>query len=216
MLTRRNLLFGLLFVALVFGAMHIFRGTSNKNAASSTKQTAACVLHKTSKHHKHAAAHHSGKLHKQTMSCTTRKTKAPVVALRVKRPVHHPLRSYARHLVAVLDRSRAVFDQAAAASVAGGLDQIGSACTSYGTRINILEARADGVSHPGPWYGPVAVLHHTILGIYHDMEGSLQSCSVDASNGDPSSVGLAQSDIANADHALRNMDDNVHALARSK
>jgi len=126
------------------------------------------------------------------------------------------LRVYAGHLVPVLKRSRSAFDGAAAAVQQTDLGTLDSICGTYGNQITILADEADGVPHPGAWYQPVSRLHHSVLGLFHDMQGALQMCQTASENGDPDTAAVARNDVATAAEQLRSTDDYTVSLSRRK
>lgn len=192
---RRVLLLVVVLAGLVFGTVHIVYGSGAKSPARHHPRRTACA---TTRLHHHVARVTCAASHR-------RKT----------RHVHRTaLQSYAHGLVAVLRRTRAAFDGAAAAVGNAGPDSVDSVCNSYGTQITILESMADGVPHPGAWYQSVSSLHRNLLGLYHDILGGLQDCQTGAENGDFGTVGVATSDIQNADVSLRQLDDYVVRVAR--
>ena len=59
---------------------------------------------------------------------------------------------YAGRIVAVLDSSAPVFDQAASRASSTQGPDLADLCNQYGSEINILESQFEGVPHPYAWY----------------------------------------------------------------
>jgi hypothetical protein len=191
---RKLLFFVVAVVALAFGWVHIVHGSSGK---SKPKHTTTVTCTKPSKHQKKAC-------HRVAAAATHGRTRPSAIHV------------YATHLTAVLGRTRSAFDGASAAVQSTDLGSLDATCGDYGSRITILASEADGVPHPGPWYQPVSKLHHSLLGIYHDMQGALQVCQTASQNADDGAAATARDDIATADQQMRSMDDYVVWLSRQR
>ena len=144
---------------------------------------------------------------------TARVVSARPTATAKPRPTVNPgvaaLRSYSRQIFPKLNRSILIFDHAArdTANAGGRLTDV---CTYYATRVDFLEGQADGVPHPYMWYTPVGLLHHRILGVYHDMRGALQGCEDIYTNGGDVSTSL--SDISTAAQEMHSLASDVWAI----
>jgi hypothetical protein len=117
---------------------------------------------------------------------------------------------YGRGLRPVLDRSRALFDQAAqSAASSPNLDALGQACSQYGPLVQVVADQVEGVPHPYAWYTSVGYFHHRMMGVYHRFQGALNLCGTAAGNGDSSAAATAVADMATEAANLRGMDDYV-------
>lgn len=130
-------------------------------------------------------------------------------------PQQRALDTYATGLVPILARNVRVFDritsQANSTSNMGKLSQL---CFSSLKPLGIAQAQAEGVAHPYPWWSPVGKFHHSLLGIYHDMVGATDSCSVAAGNGQGNDAAAAVAIISQQDRALRKVQSRVIALSK--
>lgn len=130
-------------------------------------------------------------------------------------PDQRALDMYATGLIPILARAVGVFDritnQANSTSNMGKLSQL---CFSSLKPLGIAQAQAEGVAHPYPWWSSVGKLHHSLLGIYHDMVGATDECSTAAGNGQASDAAAAVSIMARQDRALRSMQSRVIALSK--
>ena len=187
---RKLLAFVVALGILAFGWVHIVHGSSG---TKKKHHTASCT----------AAVH--------ARTCVNGARGARGIA--AGRPA---LPAYARHLTPVLGRARSAFDGAAAAVQETDLNTLDGICGTYGSEIAVLADEADGVPHPGPWYQPVSQFHHTLMGLFHDMEGALQICQTAAENGDDGTVAVARDDIATAAQQMRSTDDYVVSLSHHR
>jgi hypothetical protein len=122
--------------------------------------------------------------------------------------------AYAVKTLPVLDRSVALFDQTVSAvSAVHDLSSIGGVCNTYGTNVNIMSGYFDNVPHPYRWYTPVGSLHHSVMGVYHLMEGALQACQTASDAGDNDTAATAISDMASADRQMHDTDNYVRWLS---
>lgn len=128
------------------------------------------------------------------------------------RPHLTPIQVYAAHTVPILDRSIGVFDALAATASHSSITRIGHVCASYASRVNVLASHLDGVPHPYPWYSSVGRAHHTIIGVYHQMEGAIIECETASSNQDSQGAAQALADIATAARDLHHQDAHEHSL----
>jgi hypothetical protein len=123
------------------------------------------------------------------------------------------LHGYARAILPTLSSSVPVFDHAVRDARRAG-HRLTAVCSYYATRIDLLEGRADGVPHPYMWYTPVGLLHHRMLGVYHDMQGALGGCQdVFATGGD---VPTVLSDIAKGAQEMRRLAYDVWRVNYSR
>lgn len=110
---------------------------------------------------------------------------------------------YAGRIVAVLDSSAPVFDQAASRASSTQGPDLADLCNQYGSEINILESQFEGVPHPYAWYSRAGWLHHTNAGVFHQMLGALQQCQTAVSNDDAAAVSAVVSDVQSAATQMR-------------
>lgn len=130
-------------------------------------------------------------------------------------PQKRALDTYATGLVPILARSVAVFDRITnAAHNTSGMGKLSQLCFSSLKPLGIAQAQAEGVAHPYPWWSTVGKLHHSLMGIYHDMVGATDECSTAAGNGQSSDAGSAVSIMAQQDRALHQMQSRVIALSK--
>jgi hypothetical protein len=130
-------------------------------------------------------------------------------------PQRRELHGYAAALIPILDRSVPVFNsvahQASSTSDLGKLNQI---CFGNLKRLGVVQAQAEGVPHPSPWYTLVGKYHHKLLGIYHQMVGATDECATAAGNGSPSDAAVAVSIMNRQAQALQSMRTSAHSLAK--
>jgi hypothetical protein len=210
--SRRLTLLLLLVVAAGAVLFVILRGTGSSKSAAGHKQQVAIATHSHSKSSGHAKVAHTGK--RSTTKRPTTKHPAKPAKKRTLTPDQRMRKQYSGQLLPILDRSRAVFDQAARSTASTyGLGALQGVCGRVGNRVAILQDQIEGVPHPFVWYSPAGTLHHNILGIYHAMAGSALACQTAAGNGESDGAASAVADIAAQDHSIRHMDDYVRWLS---
>jgi hypothetical protein len=196
---RRNLLLAVFAaLAVTLGGYMILHASSGRGA--------------TQKHHHRTAT-------SALAACGSRKTHARRTCAGLptasRRPAarHAPsiMKLYALGLQPVLDRSRALFDQASrAAASSPNLDALSQVCSQYSPLVQVAADQVEGVPHPYQWYTSVGYFHHGMMGVYHRFQGALNLCATAASNGDSSGSATAISDLATEASHLRGLDDAVH------
>lgn len=124
------------------------------------------------------------------------------------------IRSFAAHVVPVVDRSLRKFRRiAGSASSAPNMSALSAICTRAVKRVGVQQDLLDGVPHPYAWYTPAGRMHHYILGIYHDMLGSAIACQTDAGNNDYGNAPGAVAGLRRAAQTLGRVDGRLHRLA---
>jgi hypothetical protein len=125
-------------------------------------------------------------------------------------------RSYARHILTLLDMSARTFGRAESAVNAAGDSQIGSVCGSFNGQVDLLQQEYTGIPYSRAWYTQVGTMHHWIEGLYHTMLGALQQCQTAASNGDYGAAATTKSDMAGATTRMQQQDAHVRWLAHRR
>ncbi len=125
------------------------------------------------------------------------------------------LDTYAVGLVPILARSVGVFDRTTnAARSTSGMSKLSQLCFSSLKPLGIAQAQAEGVAHPYPWWSEIGKLHHSLMGIYHDMVGATDECSTAAGNGQARDAAAAVSIMAQQTRALHRMQSRVIGLSK--
>lgn len=184
-LSVRNLLIALGFVALALITVRIVYGSGTKPAATRTRLH--CVA--------------TGTRHRRC-------PRSQALRTRVRRVVYRPtgIQVYKMGVLRVFNRHRRTFDFIAYNTGIKTMDQLTSACANDLTRISIMTDVVNGVPHPGPWYSAVAGFHRRVLQAYHDMASALEVCSTGAGNGDGNSVATARQDLIRATREFHAVD----------
>lgn len=205
LLNRRNLLVCAALIVLGLGTAHVVH-SSTARVKYHRSQLRCHAVHIHGKRHAGKCA--------TRMSVSRRKHAA---AKRAHRAViarkSDSIRSYARALLPGLSVTRSLFDRASADAGGSSADALDGVCGSYGNQMSIVETQLDGVPHAGQWYGAVAGLHRSLLGLFHDMLGAMSNCQTGAANGDYYAISVAQNDAVAADEGMRAFDDRAVWLA---
>lgn len=221
-LSGRSLVYGGL-VVVIFAALGLFlhsgSSTPPARAAKAGHQVAAEVHH----HARHHAARHTHATHSRKKHATRHVTRAHQRRRSGVKShgVHHSKgflaqRSYARHILPLLDMSARSFGRAEAAVNAAGVSQLGSVCGTFNGQVDLLQQEYTGIPYSRAWYTRVGTMHHWIEGIYHNMLGALQQCQTAASNGDYGAAATAKSDMATATAQMQQQDAHVRWLAHQR
>ncbi len=126
------------------------------------------------------------------------------------------MRLYARHLIAVLDRSTRIFDKAsvAASRKGGNMNALDQACVYWGDKVQYDGSQSEGIPHPAKRYTLVGRFHHRMAGVYHYMIGAMTQCQTAAEGGDPNEGADAISTIAQATRMMHRLNADAHRQSR--
>lgn len=200
---RRIILIVLVIVVILAGLFYVTRVRGSSGAANkpSTGTPRATAVHGTSIADAGTPA----------IPTATPLPKNPAAVTAQKRA----LDVYATGLVPILARGVGVFDRITnQAKSTGNLGKLSQLCFGSLKPLGIAQAQAEGVAHPYPWWSPVGKFHHSLMGIYHDMVGATDSCSVAAGNGQGSDASAAVAIMSQQDQALRKVQSHVISLSK--
>lgn len=131
-------------------------------------------------------------------------------------PVTPELRAYANALNPVLDRSVHVFDKVVRLASTSNLKALNLICFNSLKHLGIVQAQAEGVAHPYPWWTQIGRLHHVLMGVYHVMVGAADSCSIAAGNGQAADASAAVTIMKQQDRAMHALQARVQRLSRGQ
>ena len=191
----------LLVIAIVVVAgIFIFRATRASSTAKSASRVATVTPHNR--------AHRAAKRTIRVAPTSTSAQLAQQLAIRQRK-------TYAAHIVPLLDRSARVFDTAAhaAASAGGNFGSLQQLCSYWGGKVEANQQAYEGVPHPYVWWSPVGTLHHRVSGIFHYMLGAIQNCQEAVQATDSPLSDQATSQMASAAQQLHDVENYSRFLA---